>query len=111
MAGGLRSHYVAPVSYTLIIRPEAEADLTDQFDWYDQCKKGLGHEFLAEIHSSVRQIAENPLRNAMIYKSARRALVRRFPFQVVYLVEDETVEVIAFMHARRDPQRWRGRVP
>ena len=93
----------------LIIRPEAETDLAEQFDWYEQRKQGLGYEFLAEIRSSFRQIEETPLRNAQVYKSARRALVRRFPFKVFYLVEGEKVEVIAVIHARRDPQRWRGR--
>ena len=49
------------MSYTLIIRPEAETDLAGQFYWYEQRKKGLGYEFLAEMRSSFRQIEEAPL--------------------------------------------------
>jgi hypothetical protein len=58
------------MSYMLIVRPEAETDLAEQFDWYEQRKQGLGYEFLAEIRSSFRQIEETPLRNAQVYKSA-----------------------------------------
>jgi hypothetical protein len=29
----LHSHHLAPVSYTLITRPEAETDVAEQFDW------------------------------------------------------------------------------
>ena len=50
------------MSYTLIIRPEAEADMTEAFDWYEERKAGLGHEFLAEVRSVFRQVEENPLR-------------------------------------------------
>lgn len=49
LAGGRRSHYVTPVSYTFIIRPQAETDL---FAWYERRKKGLGCEFLAEIRAA-----------------------------------------------------------
>jgi hypothetical protein len=41
----------------------------------------------------------------------RRALVRKFPFKVFNLLEHSTVEVIAVIHARQDPQRRRGRMP
>ena len=63
MGRSLRAHHLAAeVSYTLIIRPEAEADMTEAFDWYEERKAGLGHEFLAEVRSVFRQVEENPLR-------------------------------------------------
>jgi toxin ParE1/3/4 len=52
------------VSCKIIIRPEAEADMAEQFDWYEGRKKGLGYDFLAEIRSVLGQIEENPLRHA-----------------------------------------------
>ena len=75
------------MSYKLIIRPEAEGDLTEQFDWYEERKQGLGYDFLTQIRSVFRDIEENPLRHAPIYRKTRRALVRRFPFKVFYLFE------------------------
>jgi hypothetical protein len=39
------------VNNALIIRAEAEADLTEQFDWYENRKRGLGYDFLAEVQS------------------------------------------------------------
>ncbi len=99
------------MSARLTIRPEAEADIASHFDWYEERKNGLGREFLGEIHLVFRQIEENPLRHAEVYRKARRALVRRFPFKVFYLFENESVEVIAVIHARREPKRWQERVP
>jgi len=85
--------------------------LAEQFDWYEARKEGLGHDFLSEVRSIFRRIEENPLRFAPIYRNARRALVRRFPFIVLYLFEAEKVEVLGVIHARRDPERWQQRVP
>ena len=31
--------------WNLIVRPEAEQDITDAYDWYDEQRKGLGDEF------------------------------------------------------------------
>lgn len=42
------------MSFKVIIRPEAEADISQQFDWYEARKKGLGYEFLIEIRSLRR---------------------------------------------------------
>jgi plasmid stabilization system protein ParE len=45
-----------------------------------------------------------------IYKGVRRRLVRRFPFAVFYKTEETRIVVIAVMHARREPGRWKTRV-
>ncbi len=34
------------MNFELIIRPEAEADIADAFDWYESRVPGLGSEFL-----------------------------------------------------------------
>lgn len=94
----------------LFIRPEAEADLADAFDWYEDKKAGLGYEFLDEVASVLRQINENPQRYPAIYLVARRALVRRFPYKIFYLFEAERIEIIGVIHAKRDAAYWKQRV-
>jgi len=44
----------------LIIRPEAEADITDGAVWYDSREPGLGIELTAEIHSAIARAFKNP---------------------------------------------------
>lgn len=34
---------------TIIVQPEAEADLAEAFGWYERRLQGLGDGFLAEI--------------------------------------------------------------
>jgi len=54
------------VSHRLSIRPEAEADMTEAFEWYEERQSALGYEFLAEVHAALRAIAENPLHHQVL---------------------------------------------
>ncbi len=47
----------------LIIRQEAEADLTDAALWYDSREPGFGLELVSEVHSAIARAlrVRNPL--------------------------------------------------
>ena len=76
--------------------------MAEGFDWYEDRRHGLGHEFLGEVRSVLKNIAENPLRHAVIYRNVRRALVRRFPYKVFYYVEADQVEIIGVVRYVHD---------
>lgn len=98
------------MSRFLIIRPEAEADLAEGFNWYEERREGLGFEFLDRVDLVLRKIEENPLRYAGTYQNVRLALVGKFPYKVLYLVENNQAEVIGVVHVKRSPQFWQKRV-
>jgi len=46
----------------------------------------------------------------VVYKSIRRALLHRFPYALMFVIEaDETLTVIACFHGSRDPAHWQKR--
>lgn len=91
------------------LRSEAEQDLSDAAAWYEEQLPGLGHQFLDEVLAAFSSITEAPLMYPVIHRNARRALIRRFPFGVYYLVENTAIVVVAVMHGSRDPRRWKIR--
>jgi toxin ParE1/3/4 len=93
----------------LIVREEAEADLADARKWYEQQRAGLGDEFILCVDAAFERIRRMPEVHPILYKDARRALVRRFPYGVFYRVEADYISVLAVMHNRRDPRRWQSR--
>jgi plasmid stabilization system protein ParE len=93
----------------IIFRPAAAADVEDAFRWYERQRVGLGNEFLAAIESTLHDVAEQPARYALIHRGTRRVLVHRFPYGIFYRVYGEVVVVVACMHGRRDPRRWKSR--
>jgi len=97
------------VSHRLSIRPEAEADMTEAFEWYEERQSALGYEFLAEVHAALRAIAENPHHHHELYKNVRRILTRKFPYKVFFFIEGDRVEVIGVVHAKRHPRVWKRR--
>ena len=94
------------MNYRLIIRPEAELDLENAFGWYESQDPGLGSEFVRAIDACISTIGRNPLVHRLIYQQSRRALVRRFPYSLFYIVEEDTIFVIACFHTKRNPTDW-----
>lgn len=59
------------MNYQLIISPEAELDIQDAFEWYEQRDPGLGSEFIRAVDSCLALIGRNPLAYSVVYRQAR----------------------------------------
>lgn len=94
---------------TIIIRPEAELDMREAYAWYEKQVLGLGGNFLLNVDAALRSVQRYPLQYPVIYRNARRCLVRRFPYGVYYVVEERRIVVLAVFHAKRDPKSWQER--
>lgn len=73
-----------------IIRPTAEANLYAAASWYqdEEPRSSLWLELLDEFEAVVAQLCEYP-ESAPVYEGRiRRALLRRFPYAVYYVIEE-----------------------
>lgn len=93
-----------------LLRPDAEAELLAAWAWYEAQRSGLGDEFVACVEAALAIAARAPNAYPLIVGEVRRALVRRFPYGIFYMLESETVVVLAVAHARREPGYWRARL-
>ena len=93
----------------LLVRPEAEADVSGAFTWYEKQMKGLGRSFLNSLDKAFHSIQIHPTRFPMVHKNVRRSLLHRFPYAIFFLREEESIIVIAILHQARDPRRWKIR--
>jgi plasmid stabilization system protein ParE len=98
------------VTRPLILRAEAEADVEAAYHWYEERNPGLGAEFLRAVEASLSSIERDPELYPKHYKRAHRALLRRFPYALFYVIAPDLVEVIGCIHTRRHPRRWRSRL-
>ena len=97
------------MNYSLTVRKEAELDINTAFEYYENQRVGLGQDFLLCIEECLSKIERNPKHYKNIYKELRRIAVRRFPYRILYLVQNNLVIVTAVFHARKDPQAWESR--
>ena len=96
----------------MIIRftPEADAELAESRQWYARQRENLDTDFMQKIDEALSIIVSNPQSYPTVYRTLRRAVVRRFPFAVFYEVIDDELRVVAVFHSRRDPDIWKARV-
>lgn len=97
------------MSYLIRIRPEAERDVEKAFSWYEEQRPGLGREFITELDTVYERLEETPLIYADIHRGVRRALIRRFPLAVFYLVTEIEVRVLGVVRMARNPLLWQKR--
>ena len=90
--------------------PEAEREVEDAFWWYERQRSGLGLEFLLAFDAAVESLRRLPEGHEIVALRTHKALLRRFPYLVLYAVETERVLVTAVFRGRRDPRRWSDRV-
>jgi plasmid stabilization system protein ParE len=97
------------MKYTLVLRQEAERDLAEAYGWYETCVPGLGADFLAVVEYALDSIKKNPDRFPLVHHNIRRALTRRFPYGVFFVIEGQRITVLDVMHTAREPGKWRLR--
>jgi plasmid stabilization system protein ParE len=99
------------MNFSILFTSEAEAEIGEAFEWYEQRGVGLGSEFLRAVEVAVSSIARAPLQYPVWRRGARRVLLRKFPFAVFYVVRDESIVVFACFHGRRNPKILLRRLP
>ena len=87
----------------------AALELADAHDWYEDREAGIGEDLLAEFQQACSRIGDRPEAFPKVQGDTRRALLKRFPYGVYFIVRDEVVSITAFFHARRHPRHRVGR--
>lgn len=90
--------------------PHARKELDDAADYYDTVDLNLGDVFLGEIDECISRILMFPLAWAKLRGSVRGCRTHRFPYSLVYDLEEEQVFILAVMHKNREPNYWVGRL-
>ncbi|HQD11311.1 MAG TPA: type II toxin-antitoxin system RelE/ParE family toxin [Chitinophagales bacterium] len=87
------------------IQEEARIELREALIWYDEQQDGLAADLLFEIRKSISEIIKYPTRNKITFNQRREAFVNRFPYKIVYTIENNSIIVIyAFFHSSRNPK-------
>ncbi|THJ23237.1 MAG: type II toxin-antitoxin system RelE/ParE family toxin [Nitrospira sp. CG24D] len=88
----------------------AKQEISQAAAFYEECREGLGQEFLHAIESAFDQIQQHPTVWRGLKGRFRRYLLQRYPYGVIYTIEGETIFVAAVMHLKRKPGYWVSRV-
>lgn len=99
------------MNYRLIIDPAARQDIMESIRWYNKQKPGLGLRFYNKLKQAMARIKKSPELFQIRYKSLRMVPVEKFPFMILYQVNEPKCEiaVVAVLHTSRNPRIWKER--
>ena len=98
--------------FDVVLRKDAQLDLDEIFVWYEEQKEGLGFKFIDSFEEVLNKIALNPYYASFILEDARSASLKRFPYEVIYRVNEnqQQVRIIAVIHQHRNPEWFKNRI-
>ena len=94
----------------VVFRPEALLELFEAADWYEARGRELSAEFMQTVETCIDEIQRNPFEYPSISGRARRAVLPRFPYSIIYTASDDEIVVVSCFHSRRHPRYWRKRL-
>jgi plasmid stabilization system protein ParE len=86
----------------LVIGPDAQFEIDEAYDWYECRRSGLGERFLSKLNECLQSICHMPTRYGRIQRSYRRAIMKTFPYYVIYEFEADRVSIFSVLHHSRD---------
>jgi plasmid stabilization system protein ParE len=84
----------------------ARQELEDAVRFYELEYSGLGRRFKEEVKKAALRIAKHPKAWSIERGEVRKCLLHRFPYKLLYSVEEDHILVIAVAHQHRKPDYW-----
>jgi toxin ParE1/3/4 len=94
----------------VVLDPRALAEARAAFLWYLERNARAADEFQFAFERALDEVTETPLRWPEIVPGVRRRLFAKFPYSLVYVVDDARITLLAVMHHRRRPAYWQPRI-
>lgn len=86
-----------------------EQEVDNAYFWYESQVPGLGEDFLHELDNGLVSIQTMPKAWARVAPGFRRYLLQKFPYGIIYQLNQQSIVVIAVMHMNRKPGYWKNR--
>jgi len=84
-------------------------DILEARAWYEERAKGLGEGFTRSIDAAAAGILRFPQAFPQVHGEVRKAVLRRFPYSLLFLIDGEDIVVLGCFHQRQDPRTWTDR--
>jgi len=97
------------MSRLIRIHSEAEAEILQALAWYEKRSGLAARAFVQELSHVLRLASRSPHTWPRYVGDTRRVVFPRFPFDLIFRLPGEAIEIVALAHHRRRPFYWRDR--
>ena len=88
----------------------AQQEFEDAKEFYEMGQAGLGNRFEDEVKNSFLRIQQYPTAWPIERDEVRHYLLHKFPFKILYSIQDNDLIVLAIAHQHRKPNYWIDRI-
>ncbi len=88
----------------------AEFDFVEAIQYYQRQQIGLGRAFAKAVDATVYNLVHVSHAAPKLYRDCRFRKVKRYPYLVIFRVEDNFIHIFAIAHEKRDLSYWRDRL-
>lgn len=97
-------------SLPIVFDSRAVEDIDAATQWYSEQQTELALEFLNTLDETFERIANYPQAYYEVESGIRRALMKKFPYCIYYIISSDRITILAILHARRAPDTWQQRL-
>ncbi len=92
-----------------VFHPEALAEYAENVRYYAEQRAEVAQAFINAVEDAVYRVMKSPARWTVLDEDVRRCLTRKFPYGVLYTIEQDYILILAVMHCSREPRYWKSR--
>lgn len=93
-----------------VFHPEALTEYAEAVQHYADQQVEVAQAFIDAVEDAIRRIRAAPDRWSVIDEDVRRCLTRKFPYGILYTIEQDYILILAVMHGNRAPGYWKNRI-
>jgi hypothetical protein len=71
---------------------------------------GFGKKFFSDVLETLQLISKFPHSFTIISEHTNRAVLKKFPYNLIYSILDNKIYIIAVAHQNRAPEYWINRM-
>ncbi len=96
------------MKYDIEIKDYADQEIMVAYIYYQDKRIGLGEEFLDHLTTYFNRIRKYPEHFPQKQKPYREAFIKRFPFLIIYEIEETKIVVYSVFNTWQSPKKkWK----
>ena len=94
----------------LEIHPAALEELRSAVSWYLDRNASAAAKFASDVDRTIDLVLESPERWPLHERAARKVVLQRVPFAIIYRETKHSIQILAVAHGHRRPGYWKERL-
>jgi toxin ParE1/3/4 len=93
-----------------VFHPEALIEYAEAVQYYNAEQRAeVAQGFINAVENAVYRIRDSPERYVVIDEDVRKCMTQKFPYGILYIIEQDYILILAVMHCSQEPGYWKNR--